>query len=117
MGLSRAMIGILSQDDDLHLVERREIEGIENQWARGIDGILPFLADEKGLQVDKVGCLKLWSQHLVPAFIDIGFLYFHLYQLFSCQLFSYSVNHTSIKSSAKMVINREKIRYFANQIS
>ena len=86
MGLSRAVVGVLSQDDDLHPVERREVEGIENQWAWWIDGILSLLTDEERLQVGEIRCLELRSQHLVPAFIDIGFLYFHLFlvvQLFS----------------------------------
>jgi hypothetical protein len=36
---------------------------------------------------------------LVPAFVDIGFLYFHFFNF-----------------SAKMAIFRRKMRYFANQI-
>ena len=79
MGLSRSVVGVLSQDDDLHPVERREVEGIENQWTGWINGILSLLTDEERLQVGKIRRLELRSQHLVPAFIDIGFFDFHLF--------------------------------------
>ena len=100
MRLTGTMIWVLTQNHDLHLVERREVEGVENQRSRGIDGVLPFLAHQKRFQVSEIGCLELRSQHLIPAFINIGFLYFHIHKI-----------------SAKMVIIREKIRYFASQIT
>ncbi len=122
MSLSRAVVRVLAQDNYFHLVEWREIEGIEDQRARRIDGILAFLVDEKGFQVGEIRGFELWPQHLVPAFVDIGLFYFHLYQLSVVQLFSCSMDFGSRniphhrKISAKMVIIREKMRYFANQI-
>ena len=83
MGLSRTVVGVLTQNDDLHLIKRREVESVEDQGAWGIDGILSLLTDEERLQVGEIRRLELRSQHLIPAFVDIGFLYFHLFQLFS----------------------------------
>ena len=79
VGLSRTVVRVLAQDDHLHLVERREVESVKDQRTRGINGILSLLAHEERLEVGKIGCLELWPQHLVPAFVDIGFFDFHLY--------------------------------------
>ena len=99
VGLSRAVVRVLTQDDHLHLVERREVEGVEDQGTRGIYGILPLLADEKRLEVGEIRCLELRPQHLVPTRINIRFLNFHFFNFY-----------------AKMIIFPRKMRYFANQI-
>ena len=81
VSLSWAMVRVLTQDDHLHLVERREVEGIKDQRSRRIDGILPLLAYQKGFQVGEIGRLELWPQHLVPTFVDIGFFDFHVFKI------------------------------------
>ena len=77
MRLSRAMIRVLAENDHLHLIERRKVERIENQWPRRKNGILPLLTDEERLEVGEIRCLKLRLQHLVPTFIDVGFSNLH----------------------------------------
>ena len=99
MRLSGSMIRVLSQNDHLHLVERRQVKSIENQRSRRVNGILPLLTHEKRLELGEIRCLKLGTQHLVPTFINSRFLHFHFH-----------------KFSAKMIIFRRKIRYFAYQI-
>ena len=54
MCLPWAMIGVLTDDHHLHLVERTEVEGIENQSPRRITcGCLVFLT-HKICEVDKI---------------------------------------------------------------
>ena len=74
VSLSGAMVGVLPDDDDLHAVERAEVEGIEDEPPRRIDcTLLIFLANEVG-QLDEIGFVEFRSQMLFPALLD---LYIH----------------------------------------
>lgn len=85
MGLSWTMIGILSQNHDLHLVEGSKVEGIKDQRAWRIHRILPFFVDQKRLEFSEIGCFKLGPEHLIPAFINGRTLYFHGGANFLCK--------------------------------
>ena len=69
------MIGVLSDDDHLHLIERAQVEGIENQSARWIARRrLVFLANNSR-QMLEIGLVELPLQLLFPR----GFyLYIHI---------------------------------------
>ena len=75
MGLSRSMIGILSQDDHFHPVERTQVERVENKFAGGIDRCgLVFLPHKVG-QADEVVLVEFRHQVLFPA---VFYLYIHV---------------------------------------
>lgn len=62
MPLALAVVGILTEDQDLHLVVRRRVEGGEDLLARRIDGTLrPLLLDELG-ELLEVGLLELLAE-------------------------------------------------------
>ena len=68
MGLARAVIRVLAEDDDLDLVQRRRVERVENHRARRID----FLARRALLlqeiaQLCHVGLVEFGTQCLLPA--------------------------------------------------
>ncbi len=77
MRLSRSMIGVLAENDDLYLVERGEVKRIENQRARGIHGIMVFLIHQESLQLSEIGSLKLRLQHSIPRVVDVRSFDFH----------------------------------------
>jgi len=77
MRLAWPMIRVLTQNNHLHLVKRSKVKGIEDQWAWGIHGILPFLANQKRLEFSEVRSLELGTKHLIPAFINDRTFYFH----------------------------------------
>ena len=77
MGLSRTMIGILTQNDDFYLFKRREVESVEDERPGRVNCVLPFLAEQETLKVGKIGRLKLGLQHLIPTCLNVWFLDFH----------------------------------------
>lgn len=58
-GLSRLMIGVLSDDHHLHLVERAEVEGVEDKTGRRIDDTVCVFAPDKIGQFLEIGFVKL----------------------------------------------------------
>lgn len=73
-GLSRLVIGILTEDDGFDLVERRAVEGVEYLVAGRITGVLLPLGNEEVLELGEVGRLKLRPQHFMPTGV---YLYSH----------------------------------------
>ena len=74
MRLSRSVVRVLPDDHHLRLVERAEVEGIENQFPRWVYlCTLVFAPDEIG-ELDEVVLLKLRLQLLFPGFF---YLYIH----------------------------------------
>ena len=72
MSLSGLMIGILANDDHLHLVERTEVEGVEDEAGRRVARRLLVLLSDGGRQLLEVRLLELRLQLRLPC----GF---HLY--------------------------------------
>ena len=66
MGLPGTMIGILSQDYRLHVMERGVVKGIEDTVAGRVDCILLFLLHQEFLQLLEIGGLELIPEHLFP---------------------------------------------------
>lgn len=66
VGLARAMIGVLTKDDDLDLVDRQTVERVENKLGWRIDsGFLIFLMNEPRERLE-VGFLKFVFEKLFP---------------------------------------------------
>src|SRR3546814_7349399 len=75
MRLAGTVIGILSQDHDPHLIERRQVERPEPLAALGEDAFpAGFLGDEEALQRLHIRALELARERCPPAFMefDVG---------------------------------------------
>ncbi len=71
MRLPRPVIGILTQDDHLDLLERSRIERVEDHRPRWIDRLASgLLAPEKGTELDHVGLVELLAQRILPACLE-----------------------------------------------
>ena len=68
MRLTGTVIGVLANDDYLRLVEWAEVEGIEYQLARRVDGGSPVFGAHKVGEADEIVLLKFRCQVLLPAF-------------------------------------------------
>lgn len=78
LGLSRLVVGVLSDDDDLDPVERRAVEGFEDLAGRRIDGAVAVgRLDETG-QAGEIGFFELGLQDRFPRCFD---LHFHVHSL------------------------------------
>jgi len=66
------MVGILAQDDDFYLLERRQIKSVEDQFARRINHFAGFffLSQEAGKAL-KIGLLELTLEYFLPALFDL----------------------------------------------
>ena len=63
MGLTCSGVGILSEDDDFNLVERRVVEGIEDQGPRGVNhNTAAFFLQQEFLELDEIIFLKLFAE-------------------------------------------------------
>ena len=65
------MIGILSQNDNFHFIERRSVEGVEYLATWRVAGILLSLSDKKLLELCEIRCLELRLQHRIPTWIKL----------------------------------------------
>ncbi len=74
MGLSRLVIGILSDNHHLYLVKRTEVEGIEYQFAWRIAGCGLILPSHSVSKLRKVRFLKLATKMSFPRIL---YLYCH----------------------------------------
>jgi hypothetical protein len=91
MRLSVAMVGILTNDYHVGLVEGAKVEGVENQFARRKNGVLAVLGTNKVGELDEVVLLKLTAKMSFPALFK---LYVHLLiyiVMYGCFLFCFSV--------------------------
>ena len=71
MRLPLAMIGVLPQDDDADLVERRQVERAEPLGRAGEDTLAAgALLGQEGLQRLHIGLVELGLQHRQPAFVQ-----------------------------------------------
>lgn len=69
--LSRFVIGVLSQDDDLHLVERCMLEGVEDEAAGWIARTGSILSLDEPDEFFKVWLLKFLLQPSAPGSFDV----------------------------------------------
>ena len=67
VGLTGAVIGVLAQDDDLHLVIVGEAEGVEQVLPRGIDGTGGIFRVEKGAESLGVFVLQHRAEKFGPS--------------------------------------------------
>ena len=74
-GLSGFMVGVLSEDDHFHLVERAQAEGIEDTLSGRITGVLLVLLPHGIDEAGKIRLVKLCTYILLPRFF---YLYFHI---------------------------------------
>ena len=70
VGLPRLVVRVLPENHHLHLVKRREVEGVENLRTGRKDGKLLFLCHQEALQLLKVGRGKLVGQLAFPRFFN-----------------------------------------------
>src|SRR3712207_3219431 len=79
--LTGLMIGVLSDNDHLHPVKRAKVEGIEDEPARRIAGLLPVLLPYKSGKLAEIGLVKLRLQMFLPRRFDV---YFHRAMFLVC---------------------------------
>jgi hypothetical protein len=72
VSLSPAVVGILSQDDYLHIFKRCPVKSGKNLVPRQINHIGFLFFHEEILQVFKIGPVEFLHQPLFPAFMDPG---------------------------------------------
>ena len=70
MGLFRLMVGILSQNDDPHAVERAEVEDAEEIAVDGTDALRAVLLAHERRQPREIGFVELFLQLRTPALFD-----------------------------------------------
>ncbi len=70
VGLVGAVVGILPEDDDLDLVERRTVERLEDEATRWVDDALCVGRAHKARQFREIRAVELVLQHLPPRFVD-----------------------------------------------
>ena len=74
VSLSRLMIRVLSDNDNLHLIKRTEIKGIENQFTWRITRTCHILLSHLVCKPHEIGLLKLSLQMSFPRLL---YLYIH----------------------------------------
>ena len=74
VGLSRLMIRVLTNDNNLNLIKRAQVKGIENQLTWRIAGCSLILLSHSSSELRKVRFIKLVLQILLPRFF---YLYVH----------------------------------------
>ena len=80
--LSWLMVGILTNNNHLHLMKGAEIESIENESARRITRAAPIFLTYSSSQLLEIGLLKLFQQMFLPS----GFyLHVHTFSTFCLQ--------------------------------
>ena len=76
MGLSRAMVGVLPENHDTHLLKWRAVQRIENLITGWIDHrLVLFSRDEKFTQFVHVLLLELITQPVEPGIVQLDFPY------------------------------------------
>jgi hypothetical protein len=65
------MIGVLSQDHDLYVIEMGSVECIEDKTSRGVDRLAGhFFRLEMGSDLEEIGLVKFLFKHLFPGSFD-----------------------------------------------
>ena len=67
MRLSRAMIGVLPEDDDLRIRITRIMKGVKDCVHIRIDMMRPILIDEELPELAVIRLLELWIEQLRPV--------------------------------------------------
>ena len=77
MSLSWFVIGVLSDDNHLHLIERTQIKGVEDELARRIAGAGSIFLSHRLGELFEIRLLKLTLQVFLPCgfYLDIHMLY------------------------------------------
>ena len=74
VGLTRAVVGVLSENNNLYLVEGSPVQGVEDLASRGKEGFaLSFFLYKKLPQLIHVGLFKLIMQNIQPLGIQFDF--------------------------------------------
>ena len=76
MSLSWFVIGVLSDDNHLHLIERTQIKGVEDELARRIAGAGSIFLSHRLGELFEIRLLKLTLQVFLPCgfYLDIHVL-------------------------------------------
>ena len=74
-GLSLLMVGVLPDDDYAHVVERAEVEGVEDKAPGRVARMLLILGAHELGKVGKVGLVKLAADVAAPRLV---YLYIHV---------------------------------------
>jgi hypothetical protein len=74
------MVGVLPDDNHLHLMERAQVEGIENPFSRRIARAAPVLRLHRLREANEVILLKFRGQLFFPT---LFYLYIHQHFVFS----------------------------------
>ncbi len=82
MRLIGTMIGILPENDDLHLVERRAVERLEDETSRRVDDTFGIGFADKLRQFHEIGTIKLFLENPPPRLVD-----FHIHDASSLAQF------------------------------
>ena len=98
VGLSGAVVGILTQNHHFHFIEGGPIQCRENLLARGKDSLsLLFLPEKKSAQIGHVGFFKFIGHKGQPAFVELYFSV-HDNKLSRLEGFCFRDGEISIKS-------------------
>lgn len=71
VGLTIAVVGILSEDHHLYLVKRCMVECIEYQFPWRIYRVAFLLLHQERFEFNEIGRLELFPEHLFPSLFDI----------------------------------------------
>ena len=72
VGLASAMVGVLSEQDDLDLIDGSGVEGVEDEAAGRIDRPVAHLfVFEQGSDLAEIGFTEFRSEEFFPAFFDL----------------------------------------------
>ena len=83
------MIRILPNNHHFHLIERTQVEGIENQLTRRIADSLRILLPHSLSQLCKIRLLELCAKVRLPS---LFYLYIHYKNYFGCEVTQFIPN-------------------------
>ena len=81
VGLTRPVIGILSENNDFHLFQRCKIERIENITARRVNNMRPVLMNDRLIKLCIIRLAELRLKSRLPFTCDC-----HVLSLFSSEI-------------------------------
>ena len=71
VGLARAVVGILAENDNFGLINRAKVKGTEDVCGMGIDGVLPVFGFDEPRQLLEVGAGEFRVEGLFPGGFDV----------------------------------------------
>ena len=73
LGLTGFVVGVLSEDDDLHLVKGRAVEGCEDFAGGRVAGAVAVGGADEIRQLDEIGLLEFLVENGFPRGFDFDF--------------------------------------------